>query len=149
MRKQITQHGGRGDGKDRPAVFLVSLASGGRKVETQPFQASWAPPARLGSLPSVGPSSLPRTICYPWPTTPRALRAKLVHAFSCQPSSKAPDLVQAHSSVGALESREGKSCQLFLKGGGGHLHTELRRAGKWPKRLGLWHGSSWILGISA
>lgn len=100
-------------------------------METQSFQASWAPPARLGSLPSARLSSLPRTICYTWPTTPRALRAKLVHAFSCQPSShKAPDLVQVHSSVGALESKEGKSCLSTFHYGGEYLHTGLCRAGK-------------------
>lgn len=108
-------------------------------METQSLQASWAPPARLGSLPSARPSSLPRTICYTWPTTPRALGAKMMHAFSCQPSDQDPDLAQVNGCLGSRDQTRQKLSTFPYRD---YLDTGLCRAEKWPKCLGLWHSSS-------
>ena len=108
-------------------------------------EASWAPPARLGRLPSARSSSLPRTICYTWPTTPRTSSEPLWY----MPST--PNPVQANSSHWGSRVQGGQETIAFPLWRIPAQKAVLRQGGG-PNVWTPWvsgHSSSWILGISA
>lgn len=108
-------------------------------------EASWAPPARLGRLPSARSSSLPRTICCTWPTTPRTSSEPLWY----MPST--PNPVQANSSHWGSRVQGGQETIAFPLWRIPAQKAVLRQGGG-PNVWTPWvsgHSSSWILGISA